>query len=293
MNAPVQWSSPSPAGPQQWPGLVPLRPLTVGEIIGIGLRLAWRNLAVLAPVGFLAGLLVTGADIGSLAVIGHLGDYADGSLLRALNRRAEQGLAPTGGQLATVVLPTLVTAVVGAALNFFAAGVATPLAAEMALRPQGARVGLRRLRTRWPVLLGAGVLAALLVMVGMVFLLVPGLILLAALQPVGAVAVMEGLSVRETLIRAARLTAGRRWRVFGVSLLGSLVVAPVALVGVALAQRLADHATTAFVLQQVASVLISTVTVSWTAMIGALLYVDLRMRTEDLGPRLLRAATGG
>ena len=75
---------PSPAGPNAGgpqPGLYPLRPLRIGEIFGAALRVAWRHLAVLAPIALIFELLSSVALIGLLAANGALHSYATGDYL--------------------------------------------------------------------------------------------------------------------------------------------------------------------------------------------------------------------
>ena len=69
--------------------------------------------------------------------------------------------------------------------------------------------------------LGSWILATL----GLVCLIVPGIILFLAFEPVSPIAVLEGGSVTEILKRSYNLTKGHRWNIFGATFVMSMLLA--------------------------------------------------------------------
>jgi hypothetical protein len=118
-----------------------------------------------------------------------------------------------------------------------------------------------------------------------------------ALAPVAVV--LEGVSAKQALIRAWSLATGSAWRILGISLLTALAamvvsIAPSILIGIPLALV---STVGGVVMGVVATTLISGVTfiiaLPIAAEVLALLYVDLRIRKESLGPILDHAARQG
>ncbi|MEN6625575.1 MAG: hypothetical protein ABFD69_05025 [Candidatus Sumerlaeia bacterium] len=86
----------------------------------------------------------------------------------------------------------------------------------------------------WLTLMLTSLMAMILSALGFVFLIIPGILLMIFFTFVTAVVVVEGLGGMAALARSARLTAGRRWKIFGANLilvlLMLLVFAPVTVV---------------------------------------------------------------
>jgi hypothetical protein len=77
---------------------------------------------------------------------------------------------------------------------------------------------------RLPALVAAGVVAALLVTIGLLLLIVPGLILLTIWSMLGAVIVLEGVPAAQSFGRSRELVRGHGWTVFGLIVITFLVV---------------------------------------------------------------------
>lgn len=275
------------------PGLFPLRPLTVGEILSAALLLTRRHLAVLAPVGLLIGLLYAGATLGIAAVTGSLDELAKGSVptLPSNPTAAElDAYLPYLGRLLLGTGAGLLVSLIGAP---FASGVAAPFAAQAAVTRTGAVAGpLARLKGRWGVLLAASVVAGVGTTLGFGLLVVPGVLLWLTLLPLGPVTAMEGLAVRGSLRRAATVSKGVKGRILGVTLLAALIVGIFGFVVGALFGTLihAMDPVPRLLLTDGLTVLTSMLTVPFVASVTAMLYIDLRMRKEGLAPALAAAA---
>lgn len=78
---------------------------------------------------------------------------------------------------------------------------------------------------RWPRLFVARMVAGVLVLLGFVALVIPGVLLLVRYALLDPVVVLEDVSSWESRSRSAQLTRGRRWPIFGAGLLFFLALA--------------------------------------------------------------------
>lgn len=284
---------PSPAGsalgPRQ-PGLYPLRPLTIGEILGTGLRVAWRHLVVLAPFALVVSLLGTAANIAVLAANGSLRSFATGDYAVLPQNATPDQVSALLTNLVHHILPgvaaTLVISLIGAPIL---AGLVTPFAAMGATSTAGTNAaGMARLKGRWPVVVGTGVVAGLAISVGYTLLIVPGVIIWLMLVPAGPVAAMEGLSIGDSIRRATALSKGFKGRLLGVSLLIGLILTAISFTATSIlgtAISTTDPVRHLFLVQGL-GILISALLTPWSSAVTAMLYVDIRMRREGLAHAL-------
>jgi hypothetical protein len=89
---------------------------------------------------------------------------------------------------------------------------------------------LQRVRPRVGPLLGAGLLAGLGVVVGLILLIVPGLVLLTWWSLIVPVIVLERVAAMESFGRSRELVRGNGWNVFGVIVLTVLIFLVVGIV---------------------------------------------------------------
>ena len=103
--------------------------------------------------------------------------------------------------------------------------------------------------------LGASLLLAVIVIVGLILLIVPGIIAALALSFTGYLVVDKGMNPIAALKESARLTKGNRWKlfllglaIFGLSILGMiplflglLIVGPVSMLAGVHAYRMLEH----------------------------------------------------
>src|SRR3954451_24630069 len=330
---PPAWGQPQPYAYTAWtppaqPGVVPLRPLGLGELFDGAVRTMRQNPRVMFGVS--AAVMAIGGVLSSLGLL------FGGQRLAGTLAGTEDGLSRD--ELAAAASSGLVTLVVPAVLQALATIVLTGILilavseAVLGRRPSAGEV-LRRVRPRIWALLGLSLLTALLYLVLLVVVAAPGTALLATSHPLaGGIAValgvlllvvvtpflwvrlsfaaptllLEGLGIGASLARSWRLTVGSWWRIFGILLLttlvatvaGGLLSAPFAVVGGIVGSALdggSPGGGTAFVVSQlignVGTVLSSTVTAPFTASVTALLYIDLRIRREGLDVALARAST--
>ncbi len=133
---------------------------------------------------------------------------------------------------------------------------------------------LRRTGPVWLNVIAAEIIAGILVAIGFVLFLIPGLYLLVRFAVVAQTAAIEGLEWPTALRRGMDLTRGNWWRVFAVLLLGGIVNATVQAIGGAL---VSTHVTVGSV---IVGMICAVLTLSFSALLSAVLYFDLRARAN-------------
>jgi hypothetical protein len=88
----------------------------------------------------------------------------------------------------------------------------------------------RRVRPRLLSIIGAGLLAGLAIVLGLILLIVPGLFLLTIWSLIIPVIVLERRAAMESFGRSRELVRGNGWNVFGVIVLTILVLIAIAIV---------------------------------------------------------------
>lgn len=324
-TVPPGWAQPPRTGPDVKPGVIPLRPLGVGEILDGAISTIRDHprvtLSISAVVAILSALLNGFANWVLLGDLESLdpATATDDEILEV----AAIGLTATGAgllviSLATVVATGVLTVVIGRAV----------LGQSLSLGEAWAASRPRLLR-----LVGLWILSILLVFGVVVVGFVPGIVLAAAgLEGLGvALLVLGGLAgvlggihvyVRLALAppalmlekqrtiaamrRSARLVKGSWWRVFWILLLafvlagilsqiiqtpfGILGYGPGAYFGTA---EVSAPSLTDIAVASVGAIIASTITLPFTAGVTTLVYVDRRMRREGLDIELARATRAG
>jgi hypothetical protein len=308
------------APPASKPGIIPLRPLTLGEIFDGSFGAVRSNPRVMLGISAVVISVATVLGLG-------LGYLASGIVGPALGTVDESivGTDPFFDDFLTAYLGILSSAVV--------LGLATPILNGLLIASVSRSVLGRRatpgevwaqVRSAvWPLIgfsLLSGLVIALAVAVwfGLVVLaasadtglavvvgLVGGLALLAGvvwfavrILFVPPALVLERQGLRSAVVRGWTLSRGSFWRVLGIYLLASIAVGilaniisqPLGLVaGVVLSTS--QSATGFLAIMALAQVLSGVVTTVFVAAVTALLYIDVRMRREGLDVELAAAAS--
>ncbi|MCM0640281.1 glycerophosphoryl diester phosphodiesterase membrane domain-containing protein [Cellulomonas wangsupingiae] len=320
-------AAPPVAGTPGWhlpvlqPGIIPLRPLGLGEILDGAVRAIRANPAVMfglsAVVVTVAVALQTLVQLYVSSLLGMaLGDAAlEEGLSSADTAVMSELLSTSGGQVLTQPLLVPVTSVL--------TGLLIVSVSQSVL---GRRVALREVwRTRrvwflvgWGLLqLLASLLAAALGVGAVVALaaagatgaavataLLGGVALFAALVWVTTrtllvppALMLEGKPFWSSVARAWRLTRGSFWRLLGIYVLANLLVLALMYLFVVPAGMVAGLVSLSsgsdditVLVSAVAQVLGMTLSTTFLAAVVALLYVDVRIRREGLDLELARAA---
>ncbi|HEX7299766.1 MAG TPA: hypothetical protein VF257_12240 [Solirubrobacteraceae bacterium] len=227
---------------------------TLGELVGLTFELFGRHLAtflsltllVVAPIV----IVVDGVWGGALA---HGGDAHPPSAA---------GLASTA--LGVFIIPPLVTALHVVAVQGLARGEEPTVAGAV-----------RGAAPRLVAAVAAVALYGLVVAVGLVLLVAPGVWLGVRCYFAAQAAVVDRLGPVEALTRSAEVVKPRWWRTFGVLIVFALITAvPGAIVG-AILREIHNGA-----LYTAGYVVLEAVLLSLTAIFGTLLFFDSRARTS-------------
>ena len=123
----------------------------------------------------------------------------------------------------------------------------------------------------------AGLLAGILIAIGFVLLVVPGLILLTIFAVVAPVVVIERRSPVDALKRSRELVRGNGWRVFGVIVVAFLIQAIVGQILAAIIRSIDDGVVGASLSTLLSSALVGPI----AAIAAALLYFALRQAHNE------------
>jgi hypothetical protein len=305
------------------PGVIPLRPLNLGDLYGAVIKAIRGNVAATMGLAFVTTLIflvpttALGAWIASLesldfestedifpvagtvgSLVPSLGTSLSAILLTGfvafvisqavMGRKVTAGQTWEGtrGRLLALVGATIVTSL--AILLALAAVIVLPVLALVAAASSGNDSGLA----------GAVVLALVAALVAVLLVL----FLTTRLAFVGVAVVLEKASVGRGLARSWQLTSGSQfWRVFGIRLLTAIIVGvaaeiltvPLSIIGTLGLIGTSDPSTM-FVWQAVIAgvtgLITGALTTPFTAGVDALLYVDQRIRREGFDVQLITAA---
>jgi hypothetical protein len=274
-----------PGDPRSQPGLIPLRPLTIGEVLATGWVILLRHIVPLVGTSVLLGAASAAVTLGTLAAAGSLQTYADAGWLEDLLGGGTT--LPTG-----IVVATLLGLFVTTSSGPVIAGVAVAYAGAQALGRDGKGAVRERLHGRWPVLIGIALLVGVLVAAGLMVLIVPGVVAYLVLVFAAPAAVMERGSVSAALRRSSVLTRGYRGRILSAVALTLIVGTLAGAAASAVTGGLVGQAssTTTLIVSQLVSVLVGGFAGAWTGAVVAVLYIDVRIRTEHLDQALRAAA---
>lgn len=277
------------------PGVIPLRPLLLGEILEGAVATLRKNAGVVfgasAAVAVISAVVYFCADLWLLNATEPAPVIdADASPEVVAEQLLDQ-LQDSLPQFAVVGLITLL-------IQTFLAGLLTVVVGRAVL---GQSIGLRQaweeLKPRAVSLLGVTLVVAVAVMVGLLLLILPGVWLYALLSLATPALVLERGRVGAALRRSVELVRYSWWRVFGVLVVGVLITWAVSYliqwpfslaVDPGAVER--GYTTGELAVRELGGAVARTITVPFTAAVTALLYIDQRLRRENLGDELARAA---
>ena len=243
------------------------RPMRPTGIVGTAFRLYrrhWRTLlaiiALAAPlaVSFPSTRVLPGPG-GQYQVIVHHRVVATGGSW------ADTAVVALAAVVALLVFAVLAGALTGAAL-------AAASGEDLGIR-RSYRSGIRRV---WPLLLVL-VTSWVLTTLGAVLLIVPGVIVGVLLVVSVPALVAEGGRARQALARSVDLVGGQWWHTFGTVLLAWVLLGLV----VALVDTAVGRLGRGWLAETAAQALSITLVTPFAALVGVLLYLDLRARRES------------
>jgi hypothetical protein len=319
-GTPYGWTPGAPQAPK--PGVVPLRPLGVGELLDGAFTTIRRYPAATLGLSAVVMLFVVIMQI-----------FIQYSLLHGVARDTTTAFGTTqtnGDYAARLVTAQLIVLIVTSLATVLLTGMLTTVAGQAVLgRPMSMRAAWDGTRPLFWRLLGVTLLIALILVVIGVAGALPGLVVLVAGSTRGGVVlivigllgafvamvyvwtslimstpalILEKLTVLAALSRSRRLVSGSWWRTFGIFLLASIiagvisgiVTVPFQLAG-GLGSALSGHPGDQYhfvplLLTGIGTFLGGTLVRPFSASVIALLYIDRRMRAEALDLTLQQAA---
>ena len=323
-----QYAAYAPAPPAPKPGIVPLRPLGLGEILDGAVTYIRANPRAVLGVSVVLALVAAVASFITNVVTWGAFESSLNNLDAQLNLDSGGSSVDTTSQLGSS-LGELASSGVGALVGVVATGMFTVLIGHAVLgRRISARQAWSEARGRLLRLLGLLVL----IVVATVGILVGGFVVLVVLAAllgapgavIGVVALLclipvsvwlwvslslaapalmlERVGVVESMRRSFRLVRTAWWRIFGIqilaaiiaSVIGGVLTVPFALIGgFSLLNSSSSSATPWLYLigTAIGTLVATTVVQPFSAGVTALLYVDQRIRREALDLVLLDAAT--
>jgi Membrane domain of glycerophosphoryl diester phosphodiesterase len=334
------WGAPPPAppGPPGWApagygrpptGIVPLRPLSVGEILDGAFQAVRANPRTMVGTSAAVVAAVTALSIVPEALL--LNRLRDNPALTGRSTLLTDQLDLVGGVGESRILTTVLTFVAVTMLDVL---LIVPVSEAVLGRRMSAGAMWRRARGRLLAGLGLALLIGLLLGLTSVVVLLPGIVVLGLgstalgvlLLIAGVVAlivllfllstrwslaapalVLENASVTTAMRRSWRIVRGSTWRVFGILLLAGILVTigqsvvtfPVGLLaGLLAVGQASPYESLPITFAQllvtgVGTIIAGAIFYPFSAAVSALLYIDMRMRREGLDVRLARAAAEG
>jgi hypothetical protein len=272
------------------PGIIPLRPLGLGEILdgafGVIREYPAVTIGLSAIVVTLSQLLVfvmqASGAFGDRAVNG----FGTPSVLTLAPLRI---LGSIVSATAMVVLAGMLTSVVGDAV----------LGRRTTVSETWAKV-----KPRFWTLLLAAVVVAVVQTIGFLACLLPGLFVWVVWSFITPAVVLERVGLRNAMSRSFRLAQPDFWRVLGIRLLAALIafvidaiiIVPVLVIAVrsgGFSFTSGDLGVAQLALISAGGIVAATITTPFSAGVVALLYIDRRMRVEALDVTLAQAAAAG
>jgi hypothetical protein len=251
-------------------GAAALGPRGIGELLGTAFQLYrrhWQRLLAIAAV-VVVPLTVLQYVLGHWVRI-------QGEVTRDQVVSTSFWAAATASLLAALVGLLLYQVLTGAITRAIAAEVA----GEDPDVEQSYRFGFVRL---WSILL-VSVLVGLATVAGLIVFVIPGIYIGVRLAVSIQALVVEGRRGTEAMGRSWALVGGHWWHAFGTLLVAAL------LTGLVNAVITAPFSATAWFVLGVAAAVATVVTLPYGALVGVLLYLDLRARKERLDLETLRA----
>jgi hypothetical protein len=285
------------------PGCIPLRPLTLGDILGGAFNAVVRNAAVVLPLSAMVAVLQA-----AVGVVLQLSTQSSGALVDNSDPSNPQfhwhriGLTLAGG-LGGSLISTVFAALLTGAL-------VVVVAEDVVGRRASIELVWRKVRSRFWRLVALSVLVSVLEVLGLLLFVAPGVWLWGIWALAVPVLMIENSSIGGALSRSKRLVDGTFWRVWGIRALGYLVAGAISVIvglvfgSLALAMAGSDLSGARsggffdtsslsagpIVVLGIASVISGTLITPVKAAVDSLLYIDQRMRRENLAADLQAAA---
>ncbi|MGC7099043.1 YciC family protein [Amycolatopsis lurida] len=285
------------------PGVIPLRPLNVGEILDGAFNTVRRNPAVMLGVSLVVVLITQ--FVGYVVSLPLLDDLNRAT--EATNRvlTEQQALDMAVDLLGSSAQVAVITGLVTALGSSFLDGFLTVVVGKAILgRKPTFGEALKEATPRLLPLLAMTLLYTLMIFVGLLLCIVPGVYLAVVFGLATPALVLEKAGVGTAFKRSSLLVKNAFWRVLGVLLLAiviswvinQVVSLPFSLAGdfsgftTMFSGEVPEYTAWGLALATLGTVIAATFTAPFSAGVRALVYIDQRMRKEGMDLQLARAA---
>jgi hypothetical protein len=310
-GAPQYGAPPPPYGYQPYaavapkPGIIPLRPLSVSEILDGAFTTIRRHPKATLGLSAAVACVQQGLSLGVRALTDSVS--SGGSSLTGFHFSNSD--STTGADLATQLVGTFGVLLISVVLSSMLTGALCLVVSDSVLgKPSSAGAAWSRVRPMAWKLLAASLLVGIVPLAGLVFCIIPGVFLWVAWSLVIPALVLERIGVIAAIRRSRRLVTPSFWRVFGIRLLGVLittvVAAPFSAITLATgandlfsqigndngSSQTVHLSATTVIVAAVVGVIVTTLTAPFLAGMVTLLYIDRRIRAEALDVQLQQAA---
>jgi hypothetical protein len=252
-------------------GMAALPPRRIGELLSAALQLYrrhWRTLMAIAAVVVVPLTLV---------------QYGIGHWVRT-NGQQLQDPAEVSTSFWAVASASLLAALVGLLLYQVLTGAITrTIATEVAGQDLGVEQSYRFGFARLGPILVVSILVGLATLLGLIVFIIPGIYIAVRLAVSIQALIVEDRRGTEAMRRSWDLVGGHWWHAAFTLLVAGLIT------GVVNAVITAPFGAGAWLLQGIAAAVATTVTLPYGALVGVLLYLDLRARKEPLDLDTLNA----
>jgi hypothetical protein len=276
-----------------------LRPLGVGEILDVGIKIYRANaLTLFKIVVFVvlpAQILVNIVEVSSLPA----GVSASSAFIPGRPTFTNNGFAPVSGHDVTILFVGYGIALVINALagRLAEAGCLRAVADAYLGDTVSWRSSLGFALRRLPAVVAVSIVSAFLIGIGFFLFLIPGIYLWGAFYVAVPALLVEGSGPFRALGRSRRLVRGRWWGTIGVAVIGLLLVSLITglISGLVIALAFSNPArntVSGFVLSTLASTVGSMIATPAAAAFTTVLYIDLRVRKEGFDLWLLAQRLG-
>jgi hypothetical protein len=262
-----------------------LRPLGIGEILDVAIKIFWRHKGTLARI-----VLVVVAPVTVLANLIQFSALPDEDALNAdTASNADISLAITG---------FFAAAVLGWIGTTFATAACFKAVGEAYIgEPPSWRSSLRFVGKRLHSVLWLVFLTTLVTIAGVLLCVIPGVYFFVAFSVVMPVLLLEGLRGRRAMGRSRQLVKGRWWPAFALLAVGLIITGIVGAVIQSLITAVTFTDTgndtfVAFLVTTIGAVAAAIVTAPFQAAYTSVLYFDLRVRKEAFDLQLLAQQIG-
>jgi hypothetical protein len=301
---PGYYAPPPPgAQPAIKPGVIPLRPLAVGEIIDGAVTTMRKHPKLL--IGAAAVVAAITQIVGLLVQLPFLDDLNAVVTLDPNTVTQQQAMDQFTGAITGFLTGTLLSVLLLLIGTVFLSGFITVVVGHAVLgRPVSFGQAWEEFKPRLMPLLGATLLSGLAITIGVILCIIPGVYLGVLFSLVGSALVLERCGVGAAFGRSKTLVTGAWWRTFGILLLAAVIswiISWIISLPFGLASGLSGSLTDptaalsagSLILSTIGAIIASTITLPFTSAVNVLVYVDRRMRAEGMDIELQRAAGHG